>query len=207
MCDLSFKKTSSWALHKRLYDWVLSLAHKKHSSLALFSLSFAEASFFPLAPDILQIALTIERPGYAWRYASISLFGTVLGGIFGYLIGMITWFYTAPFFFAYIFSQKTFDTVELLYHQHSFWSVFVAAFTPIPFKIFTIAAGVFQVPFLLFVIASIVGRGARFFLVAGLLHYFGPSVKDFIEKYFNLLSLLFVALFAVGFFIIHHYFK
>lgn len=203
--DRSFKTTPIWALHKRLYDWVLSLAHKKHSSLALFFLSFAEASFFPLAPDILQIALTIERPNNAWKYASISLVGTVLGAILGYLIGMVTWHYTASFFFTYIFSQETFNTVEVLYHQHSFWSVFIAAFTPIPFKIFTIAAGVFHVPFLLFVIASIIGRGARFYLVAALLHYYGPSVKGFIEKYFNLLSVIFVALLAAGFFIINYF--
>lgn len=199
----SLKTVSPWAIHKRLYNWVLSLAHKKHSSLALFFLSFAEASFFPLAPDILQIALTIEKPINAWKYASISLIGTVLGGILGYLIGMITWHYTAPFFFTYIFSEETFKTVELLYHKHSFWSVFVAAFTPIPFKIFTIAAGVFHIPFLLFILASIIGRGARFYLVAALFWLYGPPIKNFIEKYFNLLSFLFVALLIGGFFAIN----
>lgn len=188
-----------WALHRRLYDWVLSLAHHKHSTLALFLLSFAESSVFPIAPDVLQIALTFERRDRAWFYAAVSSVASVLGGILGYAIGMGIWELASGFFFKYVFSQTTFEHVKALYQTWDFWAVFVAAFTPIPYKVFTVAAGVFQISFPMFVLASIIGRSSRFFLVATLLWFFGPRIKEFIEKYFNLLSIIFTALLVCGY--------
>lgn len=188
-----------YSLHRRLYHWVLSLAYSKHSTRALFLLSFAESSFFPIAPDVLQIPLTLERPDRAWFYASINTIGSVLGGIFGYCIGLVAWTLLAPYFFQYVFSEASFQHVHHLYQEWSFWAIFVAAFTPIPYKIFTIAAGVFQIPFLLFVLASMIGRSLRFFLVAALLNWKGKAIKVFIEKYFNLLTIAFVVLLALGF--------
>jgi len=185
------KPVSKWAIHRRMYDWVLSFAHRKHSTAALFGLSFAESSFFPIPPDVLQIALTLERRDRAFFYATVSTVASVLGGMLGYLIGFAFWHAVSGFFFSYVFKEEVFTKVQGLYQQYDFWCVFIAAFTPIPYKVFTIAGGVFEIGFPMFVLASIVGRGARFFIVAGLLWKFGEPMKAFIEKYFNLLSFLF----------------
>lgn len=195
---------STWAIHRRLYDWVLDFAHHKYAAVALFLISFAESSFFPIAPDILQIALTLEKRAYAWYYAFVNSVASVLGGIVGYIIGYWIWNFSSEFFFYYIFSQETFTRVGELYHSWDFWAIFVAAFTPIPYKVFTIAAGVFHISPLMFVIASIIGRSARFFLVAFLLKTFGPAVRNFIEKYFNLLTIALVLLIALGFVAINY---
>ena len=193
------KPVSKWALHRRMYNWVLSLSHKKHATTALFGLSFAESSFFPIPPDVLQIALSLERREKAFWYATVSTIGSVLGGMFGYLIGYAFWHALSDFFLTYVFKQEVFDKVGGLYEQYNFWCVFIAAFTPIPYKVFTIAAGVFLVSFPMFVLASVIGRGMRFFIVAGLLYKFGPPIKIFIEKYFNLLSLVFVVVLVGAF--------
>lgn len=183
-----------------MYEWVLKFAHHKHSTTALFLLSFAESSFFPIPPDVLQIALTLERRSKAWWYAAVSTAGSVAGGVAGYVIGKFAWdavdelFFKNPFF-----SEEGFHKVQTLYQEWDFWIIFVAAFTPIPYKLITISAGMFETMFAMFVIASVIGRGARFFLVAALLYRFGPPMKTFIEKYFNLLSLIFAALLIGGF--------
>lgn len=186
------------SLLRRLYAWVLSCAHKKYATSILFILSFAEASFFPIAPDLLQIPLTLERPKKAWLYASISSIASVLGGLFGYLIGATLWHLTSNFFLTYVFSETTFNQVGALYHNWEAWVVLAAAFTPIPYKVFTIAAGVFQVPLGMFIFASIIGRSARFFLVAALLWKWGEATKLFIEKYFNLLTVVLLLLIVGG---------
>lgn len=190
-----------WQTHRRMYEWVLSLAHRKHATTALFLLSFAESSFFPIPPDVLQIVLTLERRSRAWYYAAVSLAGSVLGGVLGYLIGWGLWEAVQGFFFKYVFKVEAFEKVQHLYQEWDFWAVFVAAFTPIPYKVFTIAAGVFSLSLPMFIIASIVGRGGRFFAVAALLWWFGPPIKTFIEKYFNWLTLVFAVL-LVGAFVL-----
>ncbi len=191
-----------WALHRRLYDWVLKFAHHKHSTTALFLLSVAESSFFPIPPDVLQIAMTLERRSRAWWYAAVSTAGSVLGGVAGYLIGMLAWAAVKGFFFKYIFDEAVFERVQGLYQEWDFWAIFVAAFTPIPYKVFTIAAGVFEISLPMFIIGSCVGRAGRFFIVAALLYRFGPPMKRFIERYFNLLSLIFAALLIGAFFLL-----
>lgn len=188
-----------WAIHRRLYDWVLSLAHHRHSTTALFLLSFAESSFFPIPPDVLQIALTLERRGRAFYYAAVSTIASVLGGLAGYLIGWGVWELVRDFFFRVVFNEAVFHKVEGLYQTYDFWCIFAAAFTPIPYKVFTIAAGVFHIALVPFVLASAVGRAGRFFLVAALLWKFGPPIRSFIEKYFNLLSIVFTVLLVGGF--------
>ncbi len=190
-------KLPAWAVHRRMYDWVLSLAHTRHGTLALFLLAFAESSFFPIPPDVLQIALTLERRGKAFYYALVSTLGSVLGGIAGYGIGWGLWSMLEPTFTKYVFSPEQFEVVRQRFEANGFGIVFTAAFTPVPYKVFTIAAGVCGVSLLMFAIASAVGRGARFFIVAGLLYAFGPPIKAFIEKYFNLLTIVFTLL-AVG---------
>jgi membrane protein YqaA with SNARE-associated domain len=193
-----------WAVHRRLYDWVLSLAHSRHGDAALFALSLAESSFFPIPPDVLQIALTLERRSKAFYYAAVSAVGSVLGGVVGYAIGWGVWELVQGFFFRFIIKEEAFRRVEGLYNEYDFWCVFAAAFTPIPYKVFTIAAGVFSVSLPAFVVASAVGRSARFFLVAALLWWFGPPIRVFIDRYFNLLSVVFTVL-LIGFFVILKY--
>lgn len=196
----------AFGLLKQLYNWVLSWAHKKYSSAALFVLAFAESSFFPIPPDVLQIGLSVSRPKKSFYYAFIASVGSILGGIFGYFIGLKLWGILKDFFFAYIpgFTPEIFSIIQDKYELYNFWIVFTAGFTPIPYKIITISAGLFGVSFLMFIIASTISRSARFFIVATLIYFFGPKIKEFIDKYFNLLTVIFIILLIGGFFIIKY---
>ena len=191
---------------RKLYDWVLSWTKKKYSSVALFVLAFAESSFFPIPPDILQIALSVSKPKKSFFYAFISSLGSILGGIFGYFIGLKLWHLLKDFFFTYIpgFTPKIFEIIQTKYELYNFWIVFTAGFTPLPYKIITISAGLFEISFIMFVIASIISRSARFFLVATLIYFFGPTIKEFIDKYFNLLTIAFFILLLGGFFVFRY---
>jgi membrane protein YqaA with SNARE-associated domain len=190
-----------WHVHRRLYDWVLSLAHHKHSTTALFLLSFAESSFFPIPPDVLQMALTLERRNRAFWYAAVSTAASVLGGIAGWAIGWGLWHLVDDFFFEYVpgFTHANFDFVQSKFAENAFLAVFTAAFTPIPYKVFTIAGGVFGISIPVLVLASILGRGARFFLVATFFWFFGPPAKRLVERYFNVLTIVFTVLLIAGF--------
>lgn len=185
-----------WALHRRLYDWLLSLAGHRHATAALFLVALAESSFFPLPPDILQIAMTLQRRSRAWYYAAVSTVGSVLGGVVGWLIGLWMWHVVRGFFFQYVpgVTEERFAYVQAKYVDHAFLTVFTAAFTPIPYKVFTIAGGVAEISLWVLIVASILGRGGRFFIVAALLWWLGPPVKEWIEKYFNLVTLVATAL-------------
>lgn len=189
-----------WHVHRRMYDWVLSLAHHKHATTSLFALSFAESSFFPIPPDVLQIALTLERRDRAWWFAGVSTFASVLGGIAGYLIGMWGWDALSPFFFQHVkgFTPENFAALQTQYEEFAFLAILTAAFTPIPYKVFTITAGVFGVPIWVLVVASVLGRGGRFYAVAAVMWLFGPPAKRFIDRYFNLLTLACMALLVVA---------
>lgn len=195
-------------LFRKLYDWILSWAETPYGVPALFVLAFAEACFFPVPPDVLLIALCLSVPMRAYRYAIIACVGSVSGGIVGYAIGLTLWGSLAPYFFQYIpgFSQNHFDYVHELFIRYDFWAVFAAGFTPIPYKIFTIASGVFRIDFMVFVLASVVSRGLRFILVAWLLYRFGNSAKEFIDRYFNLLTIVFLLLLVGGFVLIEYIF-
>ncbi len=196
----------TFGLLRRLYDWVLSWAHKKYSSAALFVLAFAESSFFPIPPDVLQIALSVSRPKKSFYYALISSLGSILGGIFGYFIGMKLWDLLKDFFFSYVpgFTPAVFDMIQAKYELYNFWIVFTAGFTPIPYKIITVSAGLFGISFVMFLIASTISRTTRFFLVASLIYSFGPKIKEFIDKYFNLLTIIFLILLIGGFVVIKY---
>ncbi len=189
-----------WHLHRRLYDWTLSWAHRPSSSLALFGLSFAESSFFPIPPDVLLIPLVMGNRAKWLRLATICTIASLLGAVVGYGIGHELWRFVSPLFFNYVpgFTHEAFDKVGQLYEAHNFWIVFTAGFTPIPFKLITITGGVFGIDLVPFIVATIISRGARFFLVAGLVRLFGPKVQPFIERYFNWLTLAFVILAAGG---------
>ena len=186
---------------RRLYDWVLSWADTPYGTPALFILSFVESSFFPIPPDVLQIALAAGKPKRAFWYATVSLVGSVLGAFLGFLIGYAFWTATQDFFFNYVpgFTEAVFETVKGYYQANAFLAIFTAAFTPIPYKIFTIAAGVCRISPGTLIVASIIGRGARFYSVAAVMYFFGPTVKQWIEKYFDILSIVFTVLLIGGF--------
>lgn len=187
-------------LHRRLYDWVLQWADSRHAGLALFLIAFAESSFFPVPPDVLLIALVLGRPRRAFHFASLCLAGSVLGGITGYLIGSLAWDATSHIFYRIPgLTPEAFAKMATRYDEMGVWIVFLAAFTPIPYKLITISAGVFKISFVPFVIGSIVGRGARFFLVSAILRRWGPWAKPYIDKHFEKLALAFGVLLVGGF--------
>jgi len=197
-----WKKPSVWL--RKLYDFVLSWANTPYGTIALAILAFAESSFFPVPPDVLLIALALGKPKRAFFYALVCSIFSVLGGMFGYFIGAFLWETVKDFFIPFIFSQDAFDHVGRLYQDNAGLAIFSAAFTPIPYKVFTIAAGVWHdyVSLYELVLFSAIGRPMRFFLVASLLFFFGPPVKRFIEKYFDLLALVFTVLLVGGFVIL-----
>jgi membrane protein YqaA with SNARE-associated domain len=186
---------------RRLYDWVLHWADTPYAVPALFGLSFAESSFFPIPPDVLLIALCIGNVQRSYRYAFWCSIASVLGGIAGYGIGMFAWDQLRDVFYAWVpgVDADSVARVSALYDQHDFWIVFVAAFTPIPYKVITILAGVCAIHFPMFVLASAIGRSARFFLVAWLFRRYGPPIKDFIERRFALVTIAGTALLIGGF--------
>lgn len=192
-------KTKKPNIMRRLYDWTVSWAEKPQGTQALAALSFAESSFFPIPPDVLLIPLVFGAPKRWWRLALICTLASVLGGILGWYIGRFFWESTQGFFFAYVFSQADFETVEGMYKEFAFLAILGAAFTPIPYKIFTIAAGVCNVSLPILILASIVGRGGRFFIVALIIYFVGPKAKPWIEKYFNTLATAFFILLVLGF--------
>lgn len=185
-----------------LYDWVLSWAHSRFGTAALAALSFSESSFFPIPPDVLQIALSMERPKRSFHYALVSAAASVLGALLGWYIGFALWSWLEPVFVPHIISQANIDKVHTAFDEYGFWALFAAAFTPIPFKVFTITAGMMKMNVPLFLLASAIGRSARFFLVAALLYIFGPTVKTWIDRWFGLLTFAFLVLLVAGFYAI-----
>ncbi len=183
---------------------MLHWADTPYGLLALFLLALAESSFFPIPVDPLLIALCLGAIKKSWRFAFYTSVASVLGGMIGYWIGFGIWEGVDSFFFKYIpgFSESLFNGVMANFNEYGFWYVFAAGFTPIPYKVFTIASGVFKLNFFLFVIASTISRSLRFFLIAALFRKFGPEIKNFIDKYFNLLAILFFILLLGGFLVI-----
>lgn len=175
---------------RRIYDWVLSWADTPYGLPALFCIAFVESSVFPIPPDVLLIALALAAPTRAFRFAFWCTIGSVLGGLFGYLIGYALWTTFEPYLIDRVFSRQAFETVTGQYQDHGELAVFIAAFTPIPYKVFTVAAGVAELNLLGFTAASLVGRGARFFLVALIIRLAGARAKELIDKYFDTVTLV-----------------
>jgi membrane protein YqaA with SNARE-associated domain len=187
---------------RRLYDWVMHWAETPYAVPALFILALAESSFFPIPPDVLLIALAVSIPARSFRYALVCLIGSVVGGVVGYAIGVYAMEWIGDPIIEFYQGQEVKAKVKELYDTHGFWGVFIAALTPIPYKVFTIASGCFKFNFWAFIGASIFGRGLRFFAVGVLIYFFGPKIKEFIDKYFNLLAIVFAVLLVGGFVLI-----
>lgn len=189
---------------RRLYDWVLSWADTPYGAPALFLISFAESSFFPIPPDVLLIALCLGARDKWAKFATICTAGSLLGGAAGYAIGWGLWASVDQWFFGYVpgFSEEAFGHVQDIYNKWDFWFVFLAGFTPIPYKVITISAGVFGLNFATFLVASFVGRAARFFLVSYLLYRVGEPIREFIDKRFNLVVTVFAFLLFGGFYVV-----
>ena len=171
---------------------------------ALFVIAFAEASFFPIPPDVLLIAMCLGTADRSWFYASACTVASVLGGLAGYAIGAFAWSALADTFYQWIpgFTPAAFANIQDLYLEWGVLCVFAAGFSPIPFKLFTVASGVVGLPLLPFLGAAAVSRGLRFFLVAGLIKRYGEPVKKVIDQYFNQLALLFCVLLVGGFLLV-----
>jgi membrane protein YqaA with SNARE-associated domain len=191
---------------RRLYDWVIKWAQTPYGPIALFLLAFCESSFFPIPPDVLLVAMAVAVPRNALKYAAVCSVGSVLGGCLGYLIG---WQFMASLgtkIVEFYGLMDKYDYIRDLYQQYDAWAVAIAGFTPIPYKVFTISAGAFDINFWVFAMASAISRSARFFLVGGLIYFFGAGIQSFIDKYFNLLAVGFTVLLVVGFIAIKYLF-
>jgi membrane protein YqaA with SNARE-associated domain len=192
---------------RRLYDWVLHWAETPYGGPALAILCFAESSFFPLPPDPLLIALCLGALRRSFRFAMVATVASVAGGVVGYWLGAGAWHVLSGYFFTYVpgVTPEAFSAVQSLYDKYDFWAIFLAGLTPIPYKVFTLSAGVFSINFGVFIVASIVSRSLRFFLVAGLIYKFGTPISRFIDRYFQLLATVFGILVVLGFVAIKYF--
>jgi membrane protein YqaA with SNARE-associated domain len=201
MAGVSETKDSP-GLIRKLYDVCMEWISGRHGGWILFLIAFVESSFFPLPPDIFLIAMCVAIPTKSFRYAAICSVGSVLGGALGYGLGF--WFMDGigMSIVDWYGLTERYDLVQQYFKEYDVWIVGTAGFTPIPYKLFTITAGFVQSNFFTFLAVSFVARSARFFLVAGLIWKFGPQIKTFIDRYFNVLSIAFVVLLAAGFFLV-----
>ena len=182
-----------------LYDWTMSLAGHRHAIWALALISFAESSIFPIPPDILIIPMVLAAREQAWKIATVCTVSSVVGGIFGYAIGALLFDTVgSPILDFYGYHDK-FEVFQARYEEWGAWIVAGAGFTPFPYKVITITSGVMDLNLMVFMVASVLSRGARFFLLAVLLWKFGPPIKGFIEKNLPLLATLFFLLLLGGF--------
>ena len=181
----------------------MSWAASPWAVAALFLLAFSESSFFPIPPDVLLIAMALSDPDRALWFAFVCSVGSVLGGCFGYAIGAFAKEAVVDRLVRWMRWESLFERARAMYDRYDVWAVGIAGFTPIPYKIFTIAGGIARLNFIRFLAASAASRSARFFLVAGIIYLFGPQVKGFIDRYFNLLTILFVVLLVGGFVLLH----
>jgi len=187
---------------RRLYHWVLHWADTPYGLPALCVLAFAESSVFPLPPDPLLIALAIGRPKKAFRFAFYCTIFSVLGGMLGYAIGLFFIDTIGMPILEFYGAVGKYETIKSLYGQYNAWAVSVAGFTPLPYKVFTIAAGAFRINFPVFVLASFVSRGLRFMILSALVWKFGAVIKEYLEKYFEVLTITFTILLVGGFLLV-----
>ncbi|AWT60016.1 MAG: hypothetical protein DF168_01215 [Candidatus Moanabacter tarae] len=184
---------------RRLYNWVLGWSQSPYATPALFIFAFVESSFFPIPPDVLLVALALSAPKRALYYALVCTIGSVSGGVFGYLIGYYFYEILGVPIIEFYGLTNSFTLVSEQYNANAFIVIAIASFTPIPYKVFTMAAGVFEVSLPTLIGASLLGRAGRFFLVGGLIRVFGPAIENLIDRYLNILTIAFIVLLVLGF--------
>lgn len=186
---------------RKLYDWVFSLARHRHATRSLAVVSFAESSFFPIPPDVMLAPMVLARPDRAYFYAMVCTIASVLGGLLGYAIG----YFLEPVgmsILAFLGKADTFETSKALFQQHGAWVILIKGLTPIPFKLITIASGIFQFNLALFIALCVITRAGRFFLVAFVLKRWGPPMLEIVEKRLALFTVLGLAVLIGAFFAI-----
>jgi membrane protein YqaA with SNARE-associated domain len=187
---------------RRLYDWTMSLASGPRAPFALGAVSFAESSFFPIPPDILLIPMVIARRAKAFSYALLCTITSVLGGAAGYAIGALLFVQLAEPILSFYGYLDKFETFRSNFNDYGAWIVFIAGVTPFPYNVITIASGATGLSLPVFMLASVLARGLRFFVVAGLLYLFGPPIRTFIEERLSLMFTIFVVGLVGGFVLI-----
>lgn len=180
-----------------LYEKVMAWSRLPNAFWYLNALSFAESSFFPIPPDVMLAPMSLANPNKAWGYALTTTVASVLGGLFGYVIGITAFDIIQPHLQASSY-WESFVTAKLWFEQYGFWAVFIAGFSPIPYKVFTITAGALSMALLPFIFASLIGRGARFFMVAGLMKWGGATMEQHLKKYVDRIGWATVALVAIA---------
>lgn len=186
-----------------LYEKVMAWSRLPNAPWYLGVLSFTESSFFPIPPDVMLAPMSLAKPHMAWRFALITTLTSVLGGLFGYLIGMTAFDLIQPHLQASSF-WASFQTARVWFAQYGFWAIFVAAFSPIPYKAFTIAAGTLSMALFPFIMASLIGRGARFFMVAGFMKWGGPRMEEKLKLYVDRIGWATVAIIVVAVLLFKH---
>ena len=186
--------------HRALYDWTMNLAASRGATPAMATVSFAESSFFPIPPDVLLIPIAVARPAQWVRWAAVCTVASVAGAFLGYAIGALLFEAVAQPILQFYGRTDGFARLQAWYAEWGGWAVFAAALTPFPYKVITIFSGAVGMNLAAFAVVSLIGRAARFFLVAWLCARFGPPVRVFIERYLGLLTILFVVLLAGGFY-------
>ena len=184
---------------KNLYNKTMALAGHPQAIFLLGAVSFIEASFFPIPPDVMLIPMVLMNPSRAWLFALVATAFSVLGGIFGYIIGTFSYEHIAEPLLYSLGKEAQMVNFSNKYNEIGFWAVITAGISPIPYKVVTIMSGATNLNFAVFLGASMASRGLRFFVVAGLLHFYGHAIRDFIERYLNWVFMLFVILLIVGF--------
>lgn len=185
---------------RRLYDATIRAAGHRHAEGYLTALSFTESSFFPIPPDVMLAPMVMARRERAWRLALITTVASVAGALLGYAIGLFLLEAATPWLQAMGHWEK-YLTVRGWFADWGFWAILVAGFTPIPYKVFTIAAGAGAMPLLPFVAGSVVARGARFFLVAGLVRWLGPAFEQRLLKYIDIIGWMLLLAIVAGWFV------
>jgi len=175
---------------RRLYNWTLAWAEHPHARWALFLIAVIEASVFPIPPDVLLLLMSMSSPASAFRLAAITTAGSTIGAAIGYAIGMFLFAAIARPVLEFYHATETFDNVQQLFVEHGIWVVAVAGFSPIPFKIITIASGAFGMPFVPFIFTALASRATRFYMEAGLMYWGGDALRHWVEKHFELLTVL-----------------
>jgi len=189
---------------RRLYDWVLEMAVHRHAAWALSVVAFLESSVFPIPPDVMLIPMVLADRLKAWVYAAIATLSSVVGGIAGYAIGYFLFELVGRPVLGFYGYSEAFAEFASRYNDYGAWIVFLAGITPFPYKVITIASGATQLNFIVFLIASIAARGLRFFLVSALLYWFGPPIRDFIERRLGLVTTVFFVLLLGGFVLVKY---